>query len=231
MELSKRLQAVADFVTTGYRVADIGTDHGYIPIWLVENGKIPSAVAMDINRGPLEKARDHVAAHGLEGYITTRLSDGMEKLEKEEAQSVVIAGMGGALVIRILEVVKEKELGIQEWILQPQSELRKVRTYLQESGYQVVAENMVLDDGKYYPMMKVVKGKEECSTEAELCYGKLLLRTKHPVLKEFLQRELRMKTDILERLCVESGESAAKRAGELKEEIAVIQEALKSYAL
>ena len=85
----------------------------------------------------------------------------LEKLEQDEVQSVVIAGMGGALVIRILQPVKEKELGIQEWILQPQSELRKVRTYLQESGYQVVAENMVLDDGKYYPMMKVIKGKNE----------------------------------------------------------------------
>lgn len=231
MELSKRLQAVADLVTSGLRVADIGTDHAYIPIWLVENQKIPSALAMDINRGPLEKAREHIVSHGLEGDIATRLSDGMQKLEQGEAQSVVIAGMGGALVMKILEAVKEKNLGIKEWILQPQSEIRKVRAYLNDSGYRIIQENMVLDEGKYYPMMKVVRGDSEGYSEAELCYGKNLLKDKNPVLEDFLRRELQVKTEIYNRLSDASGESAAKRAEELKSEIAVIQEALKTYDL
>ena len=158
MELSKRLQAVADLVTPGLKVADIGTDHGYIPIWLMEHKKASFAVAMDINKGPLEKARENIRLHGLTSYIETRLSDGMKNLKAGEAESVVIAGMGGGLVMKILEDVKGKSLGIREWILQPQSEIQKVRTYLRESGYCIVAEDMVLDEGKFYPMIKVIKG-------------------------------------------------------------------------
>ena len=102
MELSKRLQAVADLVTAGCRVADVGTDHAYIPIALVQEGRIPGAVAMDVNTGPLERARLHVAENRLEEKIELRLSDGLAALSPGEADSVVIAGMGGGLVIRIL---------------------------------------------------------------------------------------------------------------------------------
>ena len=103
MELSKRLQAVADLVTAGYKVADIGTDHAYIPIFLLETGKTDWAAAMDVNKGPIEKARENIRAYGLEAQIETRLSNGFLALGKGEVQSAVIAGMGGNLVIRILQ--------------------------------------------------------------------------------------------------------------------------------
>ncbi len=231
MELSKRLKAVADLVTDGYEMADIGTDHGYIPIWLVKQKKIPSAVAMDINKGPLEKAKENIGIHDLTPYIETRLSDGMKNLNPGEAKSVVIAGMGGSLAIKILEDVKDRELGIREWILQPQSELGKVRNYLNTSGYRIIQEDMVLDEGKFYPMMKAIKGKAEIYSAAELCYGKLLLKEKHKVLKEFLEKEWKVKCEIYNKLQNTSGESAGKRKKELEEEIQVIREALDAYAL
>ena len=102
MELSKRLKAVAELVTPGMRLADVGTDHGYIPIYLTEAGVIPSAIAMDINKGPLERAKEHIREHGLEGKIQTRLSDGLKNLQMNEADCMIAAGMGGGLVIRIL---------------------------------------------------------------------------------------------------------------------------------
>lgn len=231
MELSKRLQAVADLVTPGLKVADIGTDHGYIPIWLMEHKKASFAVAMDINKGPLEKARENIRLHGLTSYIETRLSDGMKNLKAGEAESVVIAGMGGGLVMKILEDVKGKSLGIREWILQPQSEIQKVRTYLRESGYCIVAEDMVLDEGKFYPMMKVIKGEPELYSEAELCYGKILLKNRNKVLEEFLKKELDIKTEIRNRLQNSDGENITRRKAELTKEIEVIREALKVYAL
>lgn len=231
MELSKRLQAVADLVTSGLKVADIGTDHGYIPIWLMEHKKASFAVAMDINKGPLEKARENIRLHGLTSYIETRLSDGMKNLKAGEAESVVIAGMGGGLVMKILEDVKGKSLGIREWILQPQSEIQKVRTYLRESGYCIVAEDMVLDEGKFYPMMKVIKGEPELYSEAELCYGKILLKNRNKVLEEFLKKELDIKTEIRNRLQNSDGENISRRKAELTKEIEVIREALKVYAL
>lgn len=231
MELSKRLQAVADLVTPGLKVADIGTDHGYIPIWLMEHKKASFAVAMDINKGPLEKARENIRLHGLTSYIETRLSDGMKNLKAGEAESVVIAGMGGGLVMKILEDVKGKSLGIREWILQPQSEIQKVRTYLRESGYCIVAEDMVLDEGKFYPMMKVIKGEPELYSEAELCYGKILLKNRNKVLEEFLKKELDIKTEIRNRLQNSDGENISRRKAELTKEIEVIRKALKVYAL
>ena len=103
MELSKRLRAVADLVTAGYQVADIGTDHAYIPIFLTETGKTDYAVAMDVNKGPLRKAQENICAYKMEEQIETRLSDGFSALKVQEVQSAVIAGMGGNLVIRILE--------------------------------------------------------------------------------------------------------------------------------
>ena len=102
MKLSKRLELVASFVPKGSRIADIGTDHGHLPICLVEQGICPGAVAMDVGRGPLGRANAHIREHGLSGVIETRLSDGLARLRPGEADTVVMAGMGGQLVIHIL---------------------------------------------------------------------------------------------------------------------------------
>ena len=219
MELSVRLQAVADMVTEGLRVADVGTDHAYIPIYLVEHGKNPSAIAMDVNKGPLEKAKENIAVHRLEGKIKTRLSDGLRQLCSGEAESVVIAGMGGGLVMKIMEEGSSHKKEIKEWILQPQSEISKVRQYLNEEGYSIVEENIVIDEGKFYPMMRVTEGDREEYTEEELCYGKRLLEQKNPVLKMFLEKEIRIKEEILERLQRTEGGQVAKRIEEIEEEI------------
>lgn len=155
MELSGRLQAVASLVTAGHRVADIGTDHAYIPIYLVQEGLSASAIAMDVNRGPLKRAKEHVKQNGMEGRIELRLSDGFEKLEPSQADTAVIAGMGGPLMLRILEAYPETVRSLRELVLQPQSETAKVRAFLLEKGFLFIREDMVKDDGKYYPMMKV----------------------------------------------------------------------------
>lgn len=172
-------------VTRGYRLADIGTDHGFVPIWLVRNGVIPSAIAMDINRGPLERAREHIAQAGLEGYIRTRLSDGLAGLRKGEADSILIAGMGGALTQRILDKDPPYSLGAAELILQPQSEISKVREYLCRSGWKIDAEDMVLEDRKYYPMMHCVRG-EMTLTPEESEFGPCLIASGHPILRKYL---------------------------------------------
>ena len=103
MELSKRLQAVAAMVTEGNKLVDVGTDHGFLPIYLVKTKKIPKALAMDVNPGPLSRAREHIREYGLDTYIETRLSDGLKKLEPGEGQTLVLAGMGGGLMLRILK--------------------------------------------------------------------------------------------------------------------------------
>ena len=104
--LSKRLEAVAGLIKRNGTLADVGTDHGYIPIAMVLRGHVEKAIAMDLRTGPLERARKHITAYGLEDRIETRLSDGVSALAKNEADSIVVAGMGGELVIHILETGK-----------------------------------------------------------------------------------------------------------------------------
>lgn len=204
VKLSNRLLAVASFVTDGNVLADVGTDHGYIPIYLMQEKRIPRAVAMDINEGPLQRAKEHIALYGLGDYIETRLSDGVAALTPGEVDTILIAGMGGGLVMHILEEGKEVCHRAKELILQPQSELERVRNYLWMNGYVILEENIVLEDEKFYPMMRVQYQNlpnEEYADNLLFCrYGKLLLEEKHPVLREYLEREQKLYSDILTNL-------------------------------
>ena len=133
-----RLRAIAGMVTKGNRLADVGCDHGYLSIWLVSEKTVPSAIAMDVRPGPLSRARENITRYGLEDYIETRLSDGLAKLEPGEGDTLVIAGMGGPLMERILKDGAKVREGFQELILQPQSDLPHFRHFLSEIGWEIV---------------------------------------------------------------------------------------------
>ena len=231
MELSRRLRMNASFVTPGNRLADVGTDHGYIPIALRLEGVIPSALAMDINPGPLERAKEHIRQFDLETDIHTRLSDGVQALCPGEADSVLIAGMGGALTIKILEAGKDVLSSVQELILQPQSEIDKVRLYLLTHGYAITGEKMVFEDGKYYPAMRAVQGEMPLWQDVELQYGKYLLEEKHPVLQEYLKEKEKTCKKIQEKLAADGkkAEKITARQKELEDELRLIGQALEVY--
>ena len=234
MELSKRLRMLADLVTQGNRLADVGTDHGYVPIYLLEKGRIPSAIAMDINRGPLGRAKEHIRQYGFETYIECRLSDGLQALKTGEADTLLIAGMGGGLVRRILMEGRETAEGIPEWILQPQSELYQVRGFLVEQGYAIVQEHMVYEDGKYYPAMKVtpqgaraLKGASlENYTEAELHFGKVCLQQEPDIFSQYLEKGLVVQGQILKSLANAQGERSQVRRREVEQMIEYMRESL-----
>lgn len=206
IQLSKRLQAVADLITAEGVLADIGTDHGYIPIYLVEKGRIEKAIAADVKKGPLLRAKEHIEKYGLGDYIETRLSDGAKKIADKEADVLVIAGMGGGLMQKILEQSKEVFASAKEIILQPQSEQEILRRYLVGEGYQILAEDMVKEDGKYYPMMRVSKNEwmtanpYDNAMDIDFLYGAYLLKEQHPVLLDFLKREDEILRELLENL-------------------------------
>ena len=143
-------------LSPGGRVADVGCDHGFLDIYLVQTGKLQGALAMDVRKGPLAAAAEHVREAGLSKLIETRISDGLEAFQVGEAQKLVCAGMGGPLMQRILTASPEKTEGFQEMILQPQSELMEFRAFLREQGYRIVEERIIFEDGKYYFPMKVV---------------------------------------------------------------------------
>lgn len=225
MQLSKRLSAVSDMVTSTGCLADVGTDHGYIPIFLVEEGRIPRAIAMDINQGPLERAREHIRQKGLEEQIETRQSDGVAALKPGEAKAVVIAGMGGGLVQKILKEGEDVLRSVSQLILQPQSELEEVRRFLQKEGYAIEEEEMILEDGKYYPMMRVVHGSMELREAIEFKYGPFLLKGKHPCLNSFLEREEILYERVRAQLEKWGGESSFQRLAQVTEELRMIREA------
>ena len=229
IQISRRLQNVAAFVQEGKQLADVGCDHGYIPIYLLQKKKIEKAIAMDINQGPLMRAKEHIQEWGLENYIDTRLSDGVKALKPNEVQSVVIAGMGGPLMEKILTEGNEVLQTVTELVLQPQSEIGHFRRFLIENGYEITHEEMILEDGKYYPIMRVVHGKTEEQTEAEYLYGKKLLQNRNPVLKEFLDREQVKAEELLEKLRKSQTPSAKARISQLEKEWKDRKEALAYY--
>lgn len=230
MQLSKRLHAVAHLAIGAEKMADVGTDHGYIPIYLVEEGYVRHAIAMDVNQGPLLRAKEHIALHHLEEHIETRLSDGVEKLLPGEADTVVIAGMGGALTIEILGKGREVLSTVDTLVLQPQSELQLVRSFLHQNGYAIDEEEMVLDEGKYYPMMKVHHGIQEKWEAYEYRYGKKLIEKGHPVLKKFLEKEQVSYESIREHLRKKEGEHIRNRLLEVEAELEMIRKAKEHMA-
>lgn len=228
MQLSTRLKTVADTVTRGNRVADVGCDHAYISIYLAENNIAPKVIAMDVNLGPLTKARENISLRGLDNMIATRLSDGLLKLNQGEADSVVIAGMGGALMIRILSEGEVPLTDVKELILQPQSEIFLVRRYLHEKRYAILSERMVKEDEKFYTIIKAEKTevKEAYDNELYYLYGKHLLEGREPVVIEYLNREELLKKQVEVALFKVNTEGSTARLEEIKAELERIREAL-----
>ena len=184
--LSKRLKTVADLVTPCDKVADIGTDHGYVPIYLIKENIVNFAYAMDVNEGPLTIAKSNIISEGLESRIEALLSDGFDSFGDRKADSVIIAGMGGDLIVDIL--TRASNYDFAELVLSPHKRTDLVRKYISENGYKIIDEKMVEDNNKYYPVMKAVKGDSDYS-DVELEFGPVLLTKKDETLKTFLDLE------------------------------------------
>jgi len=236
MQLSKRLQAVADFVTKGNRVADVGCDHAYTSIFLAKNQIAPLIIAMDINQGPIDRAKENIVKYGCQEQIDVRKSNGLEKLNIGEADTIIIAGMGGALMAQILTDRIEIMRSVHELILQPQSEIHKVRQLLTNQEFIIREENMLKEDGKYYVMMKATQKQanekdinDKLTEEEHFHYGKLLLQGQNPVLKEFLLWDLKICNEIKIALGDNHTEQTAQRGKELQDRIELINRGLKYF--
>lgn len=150
INISERLKCVASLVNKGARVADIGTDHAYLPIYLVQNGISDKVYACDVRKEPLRRAGLHIDEYGLSDKITTRLCDGLKGINKGDVDTITICGMGGKLMKNILEAGIDKLVDNTQLVLSAQSELRDFREYLLETGIDIKSEHMLLEDGKYY---------------------------------------------------------------------------------
>ncbi|MBE5926420.1 MAG: SAM-dependent methyltransferase [Lachnospiraceae bacterium] len=230
MHLSKRLLNIAGMVTPGNRLVDVGTDHGYVPIYLMQKGVINEALAMDINKGPLVGADKHIEEAGFTGKIRTRLSDGLKEYKKGEGDTILIAGMGGALVVKILSSSIDKLEGIKELVLSPQSEIFLVREFLKESGFVIQDEKMVYDEEKYYTIIKAVPGEDSNTySEWEMHYGYKMLEKRDEVLREFLEKEYKNYNKIFESLDKQTSDIAKIRKQEIEDKVKGIEKVIKMY--
>ena len=153
-KISKRLCTAASYVRNGAVVADIGTDHAYLPIYLALENKIQQGIASDINEGPIAKARENIHKYGLDSIIDTCVADGLDDIEEYAPTDIAICGMGGELIAKIIDKSEYvKKIGVR-LILQPMTTIRELREYLQ-NGFFTVAENIVFEDNKLYQIICV----------------------------------------------------------------------------
>lgn len=213
VELSPRLAMVAGLVPAGARLADVGTDHAYLPAALILSGRIPGAIAADLRQGPLNRARQTVRSRELTGRIAFRLCDGLRGIQPQEVDAVAIAGMGGETIAGILEAApwtRERDVPL---ILQPMSSMRELRCFLSHSGYRIVTEALAREGDTLYTAWSVRAGEMEPLSQAELWVGK---NNPHPLRGEWLELWLGKLRRALEGLGRSSQESAAARRLELE---------------
>lgn len=231
MELSLRMEQVMAMAETCSAVADIGCDHGYVSIELIRRKIAGAVIAMDVRQGPLSRAQEHIEREHLTGQIQCRLSDGLEKLQPGEAQEIVIAGMGGPLMIQILENGRKKLGRVHTMVLQPQSEIPEVRRYLHKNGWKIAKEAMVIEEGKYYTVFQVKAGEEQYESPVEYRYGACLLREKSEILYDYLKQEEIQYRNICDRLQKENTQKAKERLQEIKQLLEQNREAQRQYEI
>ena len=187
--ISKRLELVASFVPQGAILLDVGSDHAYLPIELVERGQIEGAIAGEVVEGPYQSAVKNVEAHGLKEKIQVRLANGLAAFEEADQVSVItIAGMGGRLIATILEEGLEQLANVERLILQPNNREDDLRIWLQDHGFQIVAESILEEAGKFYEILVVEVGQMKLST-SDLRFGPFLSKEVSPVFVQKWQKE------------------------------------------
>lgn len=189
--LCPRLQMAADFVRAGVSVADIGTDHAYLPAYLVLTGKCRGAVASDLRALPLENARQTIRRYRLEGRITACLSDGLDAIDPREAEDIVLAGMGGELIVSLLARTPWLRDGEKRLILQPMTHAEDVRRFLYENGFTISEENAVREDRHLYIALCACYTGEKTAYSPGLPYLGRLPQCRGDAAALFVERERR----------------------------------------
>ncbi|CEI73445.1 tRNA (adenine(22)-N(1))-methyltransferase [Romboutsia hominis] len=207
MKLTDRLLKIASLVTKGKKIADIGTDHGYIPVHLLNEGYIDFAILADVNKGPLENARKEVRHNNLSDKVDLRLGSGIEVLKKGEVDEVIIAGMGGILISELLEANIEVAQSTEKFILQPMQAQKELRKYLLNNGYEILDEVLVREDFRIYEIIVAKYTGKNTNVEDEIFYevGNKLIENKDELLNEFIDKRIHTYTSILNKLEGKSG--------------------------
>ena len=186
ISLSKRLSVIADMVPLCSVLADVGTDHGYLPVWLLQQGRVKRVFASDIHQGPLRKASETAEIYGVSEWMDTILADGLQYPNADQAEVITICGMGGETMISILEAAPWVVLHQRRLVLQPQSKLTELECWLQSNQYMIEDARLCVDGGKLYLALSVLGGAAwNQNTEDILCIKR------DPIFREYVQNEIR----------------------------------------
>ena len=223
--LTPRLRCIAELVPACRCAADIGTDHAYVPLYLLAQKKIRRAVASDIHEGPARRAEENCRKEGVEGLVSVRVGAGLSTLRPGEAEGAVIAGMGGLMIRTIIQEGAAIAAGLKWFVLQPQNHADMLRKWLIENEYAIEAEVLAAEEGKIYEILLVRHGKMDVPSAAELTAGLWKYRKNDPLFPEFLQRLIRkcgytlngIAADTTNAVNAEKRKQAEKRKKELEE--------------
>lgn len=200
LRLSPRLKKIAELIPPTNSIADIGTDHAYIPIYALLNGISPRAVASDIKLGPVARAAENIERFGLKSQISVRLGPGLSTISSGEAEVIVIAGMGGLLIADILDAARDIAKAAKLLILQPMTATPELRAYLAENRFSVKTEHLVAEEEKIYNIIEVQGDGSSSYTEKELILGKDIDKTSPELYDEYASRLVKKYTTRLEGL-------------------------------
>ncbi|MCC0685176.1 SAM-dependent methyltransferase [Clostridioides sp. ZZV15-6383] len=229
MKLTDRLLKIASLVTDGKKIADIGTDHGYIPVYLLKKGRVPFAVLADVNKGPLDNARKEVIQNNFLDKVDLRLGSGIEILEIGEVEEIIIAGMGGILISELLEAKKEVAHSVEKLILQPMQAQEELRRYLLNNGYEILEEVLVREDFRIYEIIVAKYTGKNTIIEDEIYYevGIKLLENKDSLFNDFIEKKIRTYSSIVSKLEGKNGESIDKKREESEVAIKKLENLIK----
>lgn len=229
MNLSDRLQKIADFVEKESIVADIGTDHGYLAAYLIENNIAKKVIATDVNEKPLQKAINYINENDLEDKIETRLGSGLEVIGENEVDTVIIAGMGGNLIADIIDKQDKNLNSIGTFILQPMTNVEELRDYFYKNNYKITKEKLVKEGKRFYHILKVEHGEDILEDSIYLEIGKKLLEDKDELLGELLEQKIEKIKTIMNKLVMQETENSKKTYNEFNIRIKKLKEMLKIY--
>ncbi|QEK12341.1 SAM-dependent methyltransferase [Crassaminicella thermophila] len=227
MKLTPRLLMIANLVKNGSIVADVGTDHGYIPVYLIKNNLAKKVIATDVNKGPIETAQKNIKAYALEAYIETRLGNGLEPIKPYEVDTVIIAGMGGLLIRDILAEHLDVTKSVNRFILQPMVAQDELRKWLVFNNFKIIDERLVCEDHRIYEIIVVEHGKQKIDDDIYFEVGEKLIENKDPLLESFINKHIKKQKDIMNNLMGQETERAVRKLEECKEKIKKLEEVLK----
>ncbi|MGX9756289.1 tRNA (adenine(22)-N(1))-methyltransferase [Clostridioides difficile] len=229
MKLTDRLLKIASLVSDGKKIADIGTDHGYIPVYLLKEERVPFAVLADVNKGPLDNARKEVIQNNILEKVDLRLGSGIEVLEIGEVEEVIIAGMGGILISELLEAKKEVAHSVEKLILQPMQAQEELRRYLLNNGYEILKEALVREDFRIYEIIVAKYTGKNTIIEDEIQFevGIKLLEHKDSIFHDFIEKKVKTYSSIVNQLEGKNGEEINKKREESKIAIRKLENLIK----